>query len=180
MLGHRVSVRRPLRRRPQDFPQIPEGFPQTPRGAAPVTVMEQGGREEGRRLAGGLFLCCTQERPGRTTVRIRPGRLIVEVSRHRVLSSATAPCSTLLNHKGSWISYSSAGPSGEAELRRVFLHQSTARRFTTLRPAPPKNNDGYGREYSTDRAWRVYNALHCRMVLDFGTAALTRLVSLGA
>ena len=26
----------------------------------------------------------------------------------------------------------------------------------------------YGQEHSTDRAWRVYNALHCRLVLDFG------------
>src|SRR5207248_7374493 len=62
--------------------------------------------------------------------------------RPRVLSSATAPCSTLVNHKGSRISHSSAGPSGQAGLRRVFLHQRTARRFTTLRPAPRNYNGG--------------------------------------
>src|SRR5437763_16458134 len=53
--SHRVSGPASIAAATQDFPQIPEDSPHTPPGAAPVTVMEQGGREEGRRLAGGLI-----------------------------------------------------------------------------------------------------------------------------
>ena len=111
------------------------------------------------------------------TVQFAPaGTRIMEVSRHRVLSSATAPIQRSLTIKVRGF------PSRRAKriggLRRVFLHQSTARRFTTLRAAPRKNNDGVwtGTFYPSRLA--RYSALHCRLVLDCGTAALMRVVLL--
>ena len=79
--------------------------------------------------------------PGRMTVQFAPaGTRIMEVSRHRVLSSATAPIQRSLTIKVR--GFPSRWAKRIGGLRRVFLHQSTARRFTTLRAAPRRNNDG--------------------------------------
>src|SRR5205823_11974582 len=59
---------------------------------------------------------------------------------------ATAPCSTPINHKGSQISYSATPgfgfPTPQRRASARVPPPNTARRFTTLRPAPRKNNDG--------------------------------------
>src|SRR5437763_3696350 len=138
LIGHRVSVKRPRCGGPRISPNPPN------RASLP-TVVEQGGREEGPSVTGRPFCFGpSKEKPGN-----EDGRGERRYKFAPAKSAGGNAPSRPEQRDGTLVQRSLTirvrrfpSPQRRAKrisrVRRVFLHQRTARRFTTLRPAPRK------------------------------------------